>query len=656
MNFRDHFEEIVSKVSAYYPDFGPIEEAKIESAFFFAAAAHENQKRYSGEKYFSHPIAATKILLSIQPDIDTISACLLHDVIEDTKISADEIEKKFGKNVRFLCEGVEKISKVRLSKNEKNHQFENLQKLFVAVAKDIRVIFVKLADRIHNLQTLHFVPEKKQKRIAHESIEIYAPVAAKLGLFEFKTEIQDLCFKFLYPREFKKISDEIFATKKERQKIIDAAKKKIEEIFRAENFNFLEIFGRQKNFYSIFEKLKKKNLSSALEIYDLFGIRILTENLSDCYRALGILHSHFRPVPGRFKDYISVPKPNGYQSLHTTVLGLGKNLLLEIQIRTKKMHLDAEFGPAAHWAYKKARKSNFDEDYIKRANWFPQNIPFENKKNPKKFFEDIADAILAKRIYVFTPKGNIKTLPARSTPVDFAYSVHSEIGASCIGARVNGIIRPLNYELKNGEIVEIITKKGRTPNPLWINFVKSSIAKNHIRSFINKLKINYEEKNLKIEKKEKKIIPEKKEIEKKESRKKIIIGGEIGIPYKIAKCCHPDFGKNIVAYKGRGLDFVIHEENCPQLKKLNPERFSEAYFLAKTSFLVKARDRIGLLRDYTKNIAECGINIINTNLNFESDGEISCWTFSVEYGSEFELQNLFAQLQKISDVIFVKKI
>jgi len=648
---------ILQTVEKYYPGFGDFQKKRIARAFDFAENAHSGQVRASGEPYFLHPIEATKILLSIRPDIETIIACLLHDVIEDTPTTADEIEKEFGEKVRFLCEGVEKVTRVRLEKSEGEKNLESLQKLFVAVARDIRVIFIKLADRIHNLRTLNFIPKKKQERIARESQEIYSHIAGKLGLFEFKTEILDLSFRFLRPEIFKKLSEEIRVTKKDREKILDRACRDISRIAHEQNLKIIDIHSRQKNLASVYEKIKRKGLSSAGEIFDLFGIRILVPTREDCYRALGILHSHWRPMPKKFKDYISVPKPNGYQALHTTILGVGKSdLPVEIQIKTESMHLDAEFGPAAHWAYKKAKNSNFDPDYLRRAKWVPQNITHETRQDPDKFFEELSRSILRHRIYVFTPRGDIKTLPAGATPVDFAYSIHTDIGHSCVGARVNGKIRPLDHPLKKGQVVEIFTKKGRLPNPLWLKFVKSSHARNHIRQFLNQQKI-------KLEPEPQKPTPPAEKSKKSRRRRpplppkigpKIVIGSETGIPFHLAKCCNPSPEKSIIAFKSRGLECAIHAENCGRLGQLDPARFLEAHFVVCKSFAIRARDKIGLLRDLSEIITSHGGNIRETQFTQEEHGQISIAKFSIECHSEVEFKIMLQHIRETSGVVSVK--
>ncbi len=651
---------ILKEVKKYYPSFDEVAKGKIKKAFLFGKQAHEGQKRFSGEPYFMHPVEATRILIAIRPDVETILACLLHDVIEDTPITGKDIEKEFGASVQFLCESVAKISKVQLRSGEKEKQYENLQKLFLAVAKDIRVIFIKLADRIHNLSTLEFVRKEKQERICRESLEIYAPVANKLGLFEFKSKIEDLGFKYLHPRMYKKINEEILETEEEREKMIKKAKAEIQKVFRKEKFATIKIQGRRKNLNSIYEKMKRKNISSANEVYDLFGIRIVVSEKPDCYQALGILHSYWNPMSGRFKDYISVPKPNGYQSLHTTILGLGRSRIpTEIQIRTNQMDLDAEYGPAAHWAYKKIKHSSFDKDYIKRTNWFPENIPIEKQQNPEQFFEEISNAILKNRIYVFTPKGDIKTLPAKSTPIDFAFAIHSEVGESCIGARVNGIIKTLDYQLQGGEVVEIMTQKGRSPNPAWYDFVKSSHAKTKIKQHINI------QKNLYKKDQKKEIltgVKQKNQVQtvrttindKSLGEYNIIIGGEEGMSYRLANCCNPKPGQGVFAYNSRGTEFVIHRHDCPSSKDLDPERFLEAHFIIQKKFSISAKGRVGLMNDFSRTISERGIFIWDIKFKRNKNNMV-LWTFVVNIPSEREFRILLKDISAIPNVMGIRE-
>ena len=504
---------------------------------------------------------------------------------------------------------------------------------------------------------MQYIPKHKQRRIARESLEIYAPVAAKLGLFEFKSQIEDLAFQHLYPSEFKHVSEEIVASKRDQLIIIEKAKKEIEQVFREENINIKEIHGRPKNLYSVFTKMKRKNFSSVTDIFDLFAIRILVENTADCYRVLGDLHSHWHPIPNRFKDYIAVPKSNGYQSLHTTVLGFGK-IPIEVQIKTVDMHLDAEHGPASHWAYKQAKHSDFDANYVKRMDWFPENIPLEERGSPEKFYDEMVSSILEERIYVFTPKGEIINLPVHSTPVDFAFTIHSDIGESCVGAKVNGVIKPLDYKLKKGDVIEILRQKGRKINPSWLNFVKSSRAITKIKSYINKTKSpteEHEERKHILEKprKEKKPIFRKitELFRSKKSPEPIIIGGERNIPYHIASCCKPKFGQNIIAYKTRGLEVSIHKGDCEEIKKLDSQRILEAYFQSEKSFEIKARDRIGFLHELVKIISDHGVNIISSNVRFDRENGLTHCSFTIECSSNTECEDLIKILEDVSGVI-----
>jgi RelA/SpoT family (p)ppGpp synthetase len=660
-DFDADLRDILIKIQEYYPTLTKKQQEIVKKAFNFAKIAHQDQKRFSGEPYFIHPIAATKILLSINPDIDTIAACLMHDVIEDTPITVTEIEQKFGKDISFLCEGVEKVAKIRLQKEEGQKKFENFQKLFIAMGKDIRVIFIKLADRIHNLETLNYVRREKQERIALESLEVYAPVASKLGLFEFKNKIETACFEVLYPEDYKRLSQEISETKKIREKFIKQAKKDILKISQKENFfeEIIDLSGREKSIYSVYKKIKRKKLNGVDDIFDLLGLRMIVKTNEDCYRALGLFHRHWRPITGRFKDYISVPKPNGYQSIHTTILGLGQSKLpIEIQIRTQKMHLDAEKGPAAHWVYKKLGHSQFNEEYLKKTAWIPNENILDNL-SAEDFFEQISRSILEKKVHIFTPKGDIKFLPKGGTPIDFAYSIHSDIGETCVGAIVNGIIKSLNHPLENGDVVKIITKKGKLPNPLWLNFVKSSSTRDKIQAKLRKENIPVSLKKKSVRKiADKVILPEiPRKIKKINSKPELVIGSTVGLPYKFAPCCSPDIGKALIAYKSRGLKFTIHESSCEELANLDPERFFEAIYqkLARI-FVVTQSRQVGILRDCTTEIANLGINIKNVKYNSKPLDKTATLIFDLMINSEKELIILIENLKKIRGISTVEQL
>ena len=473
-------KKIVETVKGYLPH---ANFERIGKAYEFAKKAHTGQLRFSGEPYFSHPVAATFHLLTLQPDEDAIIACLLHDVIEDTTEDVKAVEKKFGGAVANLCLDMEKLGTVRYRGQER--QIENLRKMFVAMARDLRVIFIKLSDRLHNMETLSYVRPDKQKRIAKETLEVYAPIAARLGLFEFKSRLEDLAFQTLEPEEFRKIEQAVAGTAGEREKFIERTKKKLKIILQKAGID-AEVTGRTKHFYSIWRKLKLKNYSSVNEIYDLFALRVLTKSTADCYAALGAIHNHFTPLSHRFKDFIAVPKPNGYQSLHTTVVGLNRNSPTEIQIRTKEMHEAAERGAAAHFAYSEKKKSVKTEE--EKLKWIRGLVELhEQMKDNTEFVVSLTSDVLENRIFVLTPKGDVFDLPTGATPVDFAFAIHTEVGNRCVGAKVNGKIAKLDTELKNGQVVEILTKKDAKPNRFWLSFTKTNSAKAKIRAFFSAL-------------------------------------------------------------------------------------------------------------------------------------------------------------------------
>ena len=622
-DFDTSLEEIISQIRGYYhPRFLQSDEKLVRKAYKFAREAHEGQKRFSGEDYFIHPVEATKILLSINPDVETVAACLLHDVIEDTPVTAEEVGELFGDRVQFLCEGVEKVAKVKLATSDlQQKKFENFQKLFIAMAQDIRVIFVKLADRIHNLRTLEHVREDKQKRIAYESLEIYAPVAEQMGLFGFKNEIEDWSFRVLEPEKHARLSTEFNEIRKTRIKYIEQARREILKAARQEAFldEIISISGREKNLYSLYRKMKRKHVDRVEEIFDLLGVRMVLKTKEDCYRALGIVHGHWRPIPGRFKDYISVPKPNGYQSLHTTVLGLGQSRIpMEIQIRTEKMNTDAELGPAAHWAYKKTGSSDFDAEYLSKTEWLPKKLEKNKPLSAEQFFEEVSQSIFSERVHVFTPKGDVKFLPRGATPIEYAYAVHTEIGNTCVGALVNGVIRPLDKVLQNGDVVEILTKPGRKPNPHWLSFVRSNSVRHKIMAALRK-ESDFEIVPPEKQKKQEKKVSSNTSIptfpkESVSPQLELIIGGETNLAYRFATCCEPNMKTPLRAYKSRGLQFVVHDARCDELARLDTERMFDARFLIVRKMKVFARQKVGILHRCAEIFDTKDINILDITL------------------------------------------
>ena len=456
----------------------------IERAYLVAAEGHKGQVRVSGEPYINHPLHVAEILAELHLDDETISAALLHDVVEDTLFTLEEVEDMFGKDIADLIDGVTKLGKIPFMSKEEQ-QLETYRKMFLAMAKDIRVIMIKLADRLHNMRTLKFMREDKRQRIAKETMEVYAPLANRLGINNIKWELEDLSLRYLEPDIYYDLVENVKQKRRERQNFISEAVRKIEEVLDDSDIH-ASISGRAKHFYSIYKKMMRDHKDIG-EIYDLSAVRILVDTVRDCYNVLGVIHSKWFPIPGRFKDYIAVPKSNGYQSLHTTVMALGYPL--EIQIRTFAMHKISEFGVAAHWKYKESGKSvaassQFDE----KMAWLHHMIDLQEEiSDPKEYLEALKVDIFSDEVFVFTPSGDILSLPQGSNPIDFAYHVHTEVGHHCVGAKVNGKIVPLDYKLQNGDYVEIITNKASNgPSRDWLNIVASSDTRSKIRAWFKK--------------------------------------------------------------------------------------------------------------------------------------------------------------------------
>ncbi len=637
-------EAIIAEVSAYMHSVSPdiIREA-IMHAYVFARAAHEGVYRCSGEPYISHPVGALRELIRIRPDLTTMQAILLHDVPEDTDTTIDEIEKIFGADVAYIVAGMEKLSKIKYRGEERN--IGSLRKMFIAMGEDIRVIFVKLADRIHNMKTLHYHPDPaKRERIALETLTIYAPIADRLGIFEFKEALENESFKHLYPAEYQRIIDQLADMRDEENMFLSHIRDEMRDLLTGDDVPILDISYRIKSPLSIYRKMQRKNYDRVKDIYDLFAIRIITESVHDCYDILGMIHSRWVPVPGRFKDYIALPKENKYQSLHTTVVGMfreyrreGDNRTqpTEIQIRTQKMHEQAEIGIAAHFEYSESGKSSIAQDVA----WVKELKEILGSTHDSDFLSQVRINIFSDRIFVFTPKGDIKSLPKGATPIDFGYSIHSDIGNHVAIAKVNGKVVPLDYELKNGEHVEVVTDKGKHPSPTWLSFVKTARAKEVIKAYINReqrdelinrgkfmlnsylmrtfgrpldrelsILTHVDDVVLDMRAKEDLLVQignlsrkpssvvrgiehlaalrvesSKKTLAEKASKKAtsqtkatpetpdIIIGGERNIPYTLAKCCEPTHGEKIVAYITRH-GAMIHRAICPHVSRGNIDR------------------------------------------------------------------------------------
>ena len=548
-------ENLLLSIEQYNPN---ADMKQIIKAFHFAEAAHEGQFRNSGEKFIVHPYNVAIILTELNMDTTTIVAGLLHDVIEDTNITYDDVVLEFGEEVADLVEGVTKLKKLQYKTKQEN-QAENLRKMVLAMAKDIRVIIIKLADRLHNMRTLEYMSEEKKKEKALETLEIYAPLARRLGISKIKWELEDLSLRYLDPEGYYDLVDKVSKRRKEREAYIQRIIKDLDE--KLEEMNIpRDISGRPKNFYSIYKKMVYQNKSFE-QIFDLTAIRVIVDNIKDCYGVLGIVHTMWKPIPGRFKDYIAMPKPNMYQSLHTTVIG-PEGEIFEVQIRTWDMHRTAEYGIAAHWKYKEGtiKTDNFDE----KLTWLRQLLEWQKDlKDPTEFMETLKIDFFTDEVFVFTPKGDVINLPNGSTPIDFAYRVHTAVGNSCVGAKVDGRIVPLDYKLKNGNIVEILTSSSSTgPSRDWLKIVKSSQAKNKIRQWFKR-----EERDLNINR--------GKEMLEKEVKRQ---------GYKLTEILKEDWLKNIAnklslntsddLYAALGYGNITLSQVVPRLKELHRDYYN----------------------------------------------------------------------------------
>ena len=547
-------ENLILKIEQYNPQ---ADMKQIIKAYNFAESAHEGQYRNSGEKFFIHPYNVAMILADLNMDTSTIIAGLLHDVLEDTDVTYETLAEEFGEEVANLVEGVTKLKKLNY-KTKQESQAENLRKMVVAMAKDIRVIIIKLADRLHNMRTLEYMSDEKKKEKALETLEIYAPLAHRLGISKIKWELEDLSLRYLDPEGYYDLVDKVSKQRKEReayiQFIIDMLKTKIDEMEIP-----CEISGRPKSFYSIYRKMVYQNKNFE-QIFDLTAIRVIVDTVKDCYGVLGIVHTMWKPIPGRFKDYIAMPKPNMYQSLHTTVIG-PQGEPFEVQIRTWEMHRTAEYGIAAHWKYKEGtiKADNFDE----KLTWLRQMLEWQKEmKDPKEFMESLKIDFFTDEVFVFTPKGDVINLPNGSTPIDFAYRVHTAVGNNCVGAKVDGRIVPLDYKLKNGNIVEVITSANSTgPSRDWLKIVKSSQAKSKIRQWFKR-----EERDLNIVK--------GKDILEKEVKRQ---------GYKLTEMLKEDWLKSIASklslssvddlYAGLGYGSITLSQVIPKLKEFHKDYY-----------------------------------------------------------------------------------
>ncbi|MDX1607789.1 MAG: bifunctional (p)ppGpp synthetase/guanosine-3',5'-bis(diphosphate) 3'-pyrophosphohydrolase [Candidatus Spechtbacterales bacterium] len=691
----------------------------IQRAFDIAREAHGEQARESGEPYIVHPLDAALTLTKMEMDAQTIAAALLHDVVDDTDVTLEEIKKEFGEDIAFLVGGVSKLGKLKY-RGAQRHA-ENLRKMLVAMAEDVRVILIKFADRLHNMKTLGALPKRKQKRIALETLEIYAPIAHRLGLGGMARELEDAAFQYIHPEKYEYVKRESGHRIRDAEKYLKRLSPVLKKELAKENIKPKKIEMRAKHYYSLWRKLEKYDYNWS-RVHDLNAVRIIVESVEDCYKTLGVVHNLWRPLPGRIKDYIALPKPNGYQSLHTTVFCLdGK--ITEIQIRTQKMHENSEYGIAAHWRYKDQKEG---EDMAKAYGWIKQLQEWKKDSSPtEEFLNNLKLDVFSDRIFVFTPQGDVIDLPKGATPVDFAYNIHTDIGDKCSGAIVGGKMVTLSHELRNGDVVEIITSKNKTPSRAWLNFVKTRNAKNRIRKWLKeqnreqnidtgqqaineglksltgkKWKQLSDEAQNKILKrfsikdeeelfvsigqgdisvnrvlqtlvddeqkqKEGKRTPKKKAYQKKEGGIPVVIAGASGLRMHIAKCCNPQKPEDIAAYITIDKGASIHKVSCPNIHRVKTsEKVLPAYWTSggksKVATLeIYVANRVGMLQDISRVIADLGINILSISAGGKKQkknpGGEVIIKSTIEIENLNQLKDLLEKLNKIDGVNEVKR-
>lgn len=702
--------EVLEKIRETY---GGADLALCEKAYEFAKKAHANQKRASGEEYFTHPCNVAKILIDLGLDAATIAAAFLHDVIEDTPVSEGDIKAEFGDEVLQLVLGVTKLEKIEFTSKEEE-QAENFRKIFVAMAKDIRVIIIKLADRLHNMRSLNFLSPERQQRMARETLEVFAPLAGRLGISQIKCELEDLSLKYLEPEFFEYLVANINAKLAERREFVAFVVQEIQKILDESNIKG-EVFGRPKHFYSIYKKMNNQN-KTLDQIYDLTAVRVIVKSVDDCYEVFGKIHHKWKPVPGRIKDYIATPKPNMYQSLHTTVVtNFGQTF--EIQIRTYEMNRAAEYGIAAHWKYKENKKEV--DDFDARLSWIREVMEWQGGlKDSKEFIDSLKGDIYSTEVLVFTPKGDVISLPKDATPIDFAYQIHSAVGNKCVGAKVNSKMVPLNTPLQVGDVVEIITSpNSKGPSWDWLKIAKSSSTKVKIKQFFKR---EMKEENIRtgksmLEREAKNkgynlsdLLTEKafSKLSQRmsfsgqdemfasvgygavttnqvlvklidyyrhssiESQAKIIAsnknqtGGVIvkgmdNILVRIAGCCNPVPGDDIVGFISRGRGVAVHRADCPNMRNIEPERFIEVRWANQTGtsfnagIKVIANDQGAILASVSQVVAQMNFAITAINGRIDAKTKQAIVDFSIRLNSRSDLDALIEKLRqnkKLTDV------
>jgi len=690
-------ELLFSEVSRYLK---PEDVTQLKTAYSFGQGAHLGQFRKSGEPYISHPLAVARILGGLHLDAPTLTAALLHDVVEDTHISKEEISERFGESVAELVDGVSKLDKIKFQTQE-DAQAENFRKMLLAMARDVRVILIKLADRLHNMQTMQAMPVEKQRSISRETLEIYAPIALRLGLNNIYQELQELGFRYSHPLRYRVLAKATKAARGNRREIVGKIQDAITHKLKESGLDF-QVSGREKHIYSIYKKMVEKQLSFS-EVLDIYGFRVVVGDVSSCYVALGALHGLYKPIPGKFKDYIAIPKEHGYQSLHSTLLG-PFNIPIEIQIRTHEMHRIAENGVASHWLYKSNEVSSNDL-HLKTNQWLQSLLEtLSDTTDSLEFLEHLKIDLFPGDIYVFTPQGKIMTLPRGSTAVDFAYAIHSDIGNCCVAAKINGENAPLRSELKNGDRVEIITAPYAKPNPSWLSYVATGRARSHIRHFLKTIQYNESVElgermlnqalyslnvnpalisDTEWEKlvrdsgvKSRKVLladmalgkqlpavvarrlvsPLETQEDRQVSNDPITILGTEGLTVQFAKCCHPIPGDVIVGLIKKEHGLVIHVHNCALISqgKKNAENCLDVAWgkdITRT-FEVKlkiiAENKHGVLARIASAIAKTESNI--DDVAMESEKDYTAMGFVLQVKNRHHLAQVMRDLRRIKEV------
>jgi len=686
----------------------PEDISQLQTAYHFSEAAHQGQFRQSGEPYITHPLAVANILAQWHLDSQALTAALLHDVMEDAAITKTEISRTFGKPVAELVDGVSKLDRIEFETQERA-QAENFRKMLLAMARDVRVILIKLADRLHNMRTLEAVDPHKRRRIARETLEIYAPIANRLGLNSIYQELEDLSFRHLYPERQRVLAKAVKAARGNRREVVGKVLEAIKKRLRESGVE-AQVHGREKHLYSIYRKMREKHLSFA-QVLDVFGFRIIVNDVPSCYLALGALHGLFKPIPGKFKDYIAIPKANGYQSLHTTLFG-PFGTPLEVQIRTSEMHKIAEAGVASHWLYKSSDTSLSDLQK-KTHQWLQSLLQMQSESgDPAEFLEHLKVDLFPDEVYVFTPRGQIMALPRGATAVDFAYAVHTDIGNRCVAVKINQELMPLRTELKNGDRVEVITAAHAKPNPLWLNFVLTGKARSAIRHFLktmhfqesvqlgerllNQALANFKapaaaitelqwdklvrETNAKSRQEILSDIGLGKRLSAVVARKllslgeaplvetaassSVVIHGSEGMAVQFARCCKPIPGDPIMGMISKGQGMVIHTHDCPAIARtrIDPERLLDVAWAPETrklfevSIKLVVANRRGVLAHVAAEIAEAGSNIQNVSVNPGDDGTYTDMLFTLQVSNRLHLARILRALRRIPEVVRINRV